>query len=172
MCVNLRKLTQADDSPHTARRAMEEGHGRRNASVGQQLQAVFSCDNERGRWPIVIRLPVTAAQRSHRGRQCRSQESPPPFETQQQVINKATLAAAVKRKQAEVAGLQVQLDEKKTSTADVADLQDELVRLVLFLSVCLSVCLSVYELVSLLVSLFVFAHQCECLCSVVVRIGS
>ena len=47
---------------------------------------------------------------------------PLPPEQQQQVIYKAT--AAVKRKQAEVAGLQEQLAEKKTTVA--ADLQAEL----------------------------------------------
>ena len=44
-----------------------EGHGRRNASVGERSQAVFSCDKERSRWAIVIRLPLLGDRREATG---------------------------------------------------------------------------------------------------------
>ena len=50
-----------------ARRAMEEGHGRRNASVGERSQAVFSCDKERGRCAVVFRLPLLGDTRQAAG---------------------------------------------------------------------------------------------------------
>ena len=66
--------------------------------------------------------PVAMSGRKHGKGVCFDVSVPLDPTVQQQVINKAT--AAVKRKQAEVAGLQEQLAEKKTTVA--ADLQAEL----------------------------------------------
>ena len=86
---NERHQKSADGA---ARRALEEGHGRRNASVGQRLQAVFSCDKERSRWAIVIRLPVTAERPQGKAVQVPvrwSQETPPLFASQARMLTAA-----------------------------------------------------------------------------------